>query len=809
MTTGAASGAASSGIASEIAGKASEAAGAVCEAGVTFADGSGAAGSGAGGASALAGFAGAGGASALAGVASGTVAATGSSVMAGTALGASRAREARAAFGAALGASGASAWAGEASGASGALALAEAVSGVGGASALAGVASGAGGALALAEAAVGVSATGDAVAAAGAASGVGRAAAVPGIGGVWSLAEAASEASGSSAVPGKLSAPVLPADPAAADPLGAAGIAAPLKKPGRSSREVFSAAEPQASAPTSVPEARPARSWEVLVPWSAIEALAKERTPVAAMSSGSPRLTFSVGETGSRTRLSSLDTAFGPWTPSSSSGAAETASSTGLRLQARSGPSAEPGRKPRSFPAGTALSVGLHGDSPAPLQPASQPDSPARPQPFGSPADHDSPSRLCSFAPADLSLETSPESQTRSGSSAEPGSEPRSFPSGTVSSAGPRGDSPTSLKPASQLRSFTPADSSPETPPAPSTPSAPLAGLHPLVDSPEPTTSDEPPTRLRPPILADSSRDPETPSNPPSPLRPKTPSGAEPDPATQPETPLTPPTPLHPTPSPDPATPEPSKLRPPTRLHPADPSSPADPAHPLAKLTALPGVSTASTVAAERASRADWGQAAGRMLPVAPALADLLPGAGLRRGSIVAVHHSTSLLFALLAEATVAGAWAAVVGAPSLGIVAAAEHGVAVSRLALVPQPGAEYQAVMAALLDGVDLVVTEPRSVRPDVARRLAARARHRGAVLLSLGHWPSADVELHCTPGAWTGVLEHGAGHLRSRPVEVHARGRGAAARPRSAQVLLPGPDGRISRGEKRVAAREEAVG
>ncbi|MGV9297817.1 hypothetical protein [Amycolatopsis sp. NPDC003676] len=197
------------------------------------------------------------------------------------------------------------------------------------------------------------------------------------------------------------------------------------------------------------------------------------------------------------------------------------------------------------------------------------------------------------------------------------------------------------------------------------------------------------------------------------------------------------------------------------------------------------------------------------MLPVAPALADLLPGAGLRRGSIVAVHHSTSLLFALLAEATVAGAWAAVVGAPSLGIVAAAEHGVAVSRLALVPQPGAEYQAVMAALLDGVDLVVTEPRSVRPDIARRLAARARNRGAVLLSLGPWPAADVELHCTPGAWTGVLEHGAGHLRSRPVEVHARGRGAAARPRSASVFLPGSDGRVSRGEKRIAAQEEAVG
>ncbi|WP_033295225.1 hypothetical protein [Amycolatopsis jejuensis] len=198
------------------------------------------------------------------------------------------------------------------------------------------------------------------------------------------------------------------------------------------------------------------------------------------------------------------------------------------------------------------------------------------------------------------------------------------------------------------------------------------------------------------------------------------------------------------------------------------------------------------------------------MLPVAPALADLLPGAGLRRGSIVAVHQSTSLLFALLAEPTAAGAWAAVVGVPTLGVAAAAEHGVVVSRLALVPHPGAEYPAVMAALIDGVDLVVTEPRSVRPDVARRLAARARHRGVVLLSLGHWPSADVELHCTPGAWTGLTGDGAGYLRCRSVEVHVHGRGAAARPRSAPVLLPGPDGRVTRsGKTAVAREEEAVG
>ncbi|WP_432849660.1 hypothetical protein ACQPXB_04640 [Amycolatopsis sp. CA-161197] len=210
---------------------------------------------------------------------------------------------------------------------------------------------------------------------------------------------------------------------------------------------------------------------------------------------------------------------------------------------------------------------------------------------------------------------------------------------------------------------------------------------------------------------------------------------------------------------------------------------------PVARLAALPGVSTASRVA----EQAEHARTTGRVLPVSPALAGLLPDAGLRRGSTVAVHRSPSLLLALLAEATAAGSWAAVVGVPSLGIAAAAEHGVAVSRLALVPRPGAEYPAVVAALLDGVDLVVTEPRSVTPAVARRLSARARHRGTVLLTLGPWPAADVELHCTPGEWTGLLGSGAGFLRSRPAEVHARGRGSAARPRSVSVALPGPDGR----------------
>ncbi|WP_433029960.1 hypothetical protein [Actinomycetospora sp. CA-053990] len=120
------------------------------------------------------------------------------------------------------------------------------------------------------------------------------------------------------------------------------------------------------------------------------------------------------------------------------------------------------------------------------------------------------------------------------------------------------------------------------------------------------------------------------------------------------------------------------------------------------------------------------------VLPVMGPLAGVLPGGGLRRGSAVAVCGSTSLLLALLAEASRAGAWCALVGLPDLGIQAAAEAGLDLSRTALVPRPGPRPAAVVAALVDGVDVVVLD--TTLPGVRwpagdrQRLGARVRQRG---------------------------------------------------------------------------------
>ena len=174
-----------------------------------------------------------------------------------------------------------------------------------------------------------------------------------------------------------------------------------------------------------------------------------------------------------------------------------------------------------------------------------------------------------------------------------------------------------------------------------------------------------------------------------------------------------------------------------------------------------------------------------RTLPVVGPLQALLPDGGLRRGSTVSVVGSTSLALQLVAAASAAGSWVAAVGLPALGAVAAAESGVVLERLALVPRPGEQWATVTAALLDALDVVlVRPPHRLRQADARKLIARARERSAVLVPLGPWDGADMRLEVASARWHG-LGQGDGHLQGCRMDVVAAGRRAAAREKRAVV------------------------
>jgi hypothetical protein len=187
-----------------------------------------------------------------------------------------------------------------------------------------------------------------------------------------------------------------------------------------------------------------------------------------------------------------------------------------------------------------------------------------------------------------------------------------------------------------------------------------------------------------------------------------------------------------------------------------------------------------------------------QLLPVSDPLAPLLPGGGLRRGSTIGVdgQAATSLALALVAEASSQGSWLVAVGMPQLGLAAAAELGVALDRVAVVPDVHREsWPTVVAALVDAVDVVLAGPTRVRSTDVRRVVARARERGTVLVPVGGWwPEApDVTLATGSSRWEG-LGAGHGHLRARRVRVEVSGRRDAA-PRTAELWLPAEGGGLA--------------
>ncbi|HEV2890614.1 MAG TPA: hypothetical protein VGX28_09580 [Frankiaceae bacterium] len=185
------------------------------------------------------------------------------------------------------------------------------------------------------------------------------------------------------------------------------------------------------------------------------------------------------------------------------------------------------------------------------------------------------------------------------------------------------------------------------------------------------------------------------------------------------------------------------------------------------------------------------GLPAGReLLPVRSPLDSLFPGGGLARGSVVAVEGSVWLALALVAEASANGSWCAAVGVRDLNPAAAAETGIDLTRLVIVDTRG-QLATAVAALLDGVDVVVVQPdaRSLRPAEARRLAARARERRSAILAVGGWPDAcDLTVRLAESRWLGLTPDGYGRLTERRCRVAASGRGAAARERRAHVTFP---------------------
>ena len=114
------------------------------------------------------------------------------------------------------------------------------------------------------------------------------------------------------------------------------------------------------------------------------------------------------------------------------------------------------------------------------------------------------------------------------------------------------------------------------------------------------------------------------------------------------------------------------------------------------------------------------------------------------RGSgVLTLQGSTTVLLAALALRQGATGWCGVIGGDGLGWCAATEVGLDLNRVLTVPTSlldDASTPTVTAALLDGVDvLLIGAPVAERlhPQHRRRLLARARERGRLILTPARW------------------------------------------------------------------------
>ena len=158
--------------------------------------------------------------------------------------------------------------------------------------------------------------------------------------------------------------------------------------------------------------------------------------------------------------------------------------------------------------------------------------------------------------------------------------------------------------------------------------------------------------------------------------------------------------------------------------------------------------------------------------------AELLP-TSLPRGTVAVLSGARSLSLSMVAAVTAEGGHAAIVGQPDVGLLAAVEMGADLSRIAVIPEPGADPVEVAAVLMDGMDLVVLGlgGRSVPAGRARVVVARARQKGCTLLVTGgDWQGASTRLEATVCGYeiTGAGRPGIGRISRVRLTMRARGR-----------------------------------
>ncbi|MBF6174399.1 hypothetical protein [Nocardia blacklockiae] len=184
------------------------------------------------------------------------------------------------------------------------------------------------------------------------------------------------------------------------------------------------------------------------------------------------------------------------------------------------------------------------------------------------------------------------------------------------------------------------------------------------------------------------------------------------------------------------------------------------------------------------------------VIAVPGGIGDLLPGGGLARGSVVGRRGSTGILAGLLAAATGAELWAAIVAGPRqrIGLLAVTEMGGRLDRLAVIDASGGDPLEIAAVLSDGIPMIVCDTSvTVPPKRAQALTAKIRGQRGVLVITDRVSGLrpDVTLRARPVGYRG-LGAGCGRVQEVRVAVEVAGRNPPIRRGEIMLASDGSEG-----------------
>lgn len=113
------------------------------------------------------------------------------------------------------------------------------------------------------------------------------------------------------------------------------------------------------------------------------------------------------------------------------------------------------------------------------------------------------------------------------------------------------------------------------------------------------------------------------------------------------------------------------------------------------------------------------------------------PTVSLTAGRVWHVESGNAALFEALLEMRESGQWIGFIGVKNLGWLAAEEKGIPLGKTLVVPRVGENALKVVAALIDGVDLIAAGPLPLTPQNQRALAGRARARKTTIVTTVPW------------------------------------------------------------------------